>query len=57
MIGTWLACSANSVGPNFCSQEEPKQEGEEAGWLCVALAMLLSVCLGQVKDFLHKEAR
>ena len=31
----------NSVGANFCYQEEPKKddiEGEEAGWLCVALA-------------------
>ena len=45
MIGTWLACSANSVGANFCYQEKKKDdiEGEEAGWLSVALAIILLV--------------
>ena len=37
--------------------DESLEKGEEAGWLCVALAKLLSACMCQVEESLHNEAR
>ena len=58
--------ASNYVGGNFCCQEEESPtsvveeilgKGEEAGWLCVALAKLLSACMCQVEESLQNEAR